>query len=201
MKPETQNSKLGTRNLKPEVFKVKTTLPIDIVTLGEDNSYHLFVSGTINDQDYDLLIDTGASHTIFDANLIPEIPANELDGKEIKSAGIHAGEVKSTIGRIKKFNMGDLKRVNWMVVLIDLTHINDLYKKYTSKCVAGLIGSEFLLQHKAIIDYKKRELVLRNIRQKNDHYSINSSITGTSRFGHSTGSERITSSAPEVSVV
>ena len=145
---------------------MKTTLPIDIVTLGEDNSYHLFVSGVINGQKYDLLIDTGASHTIFDATLIPEMPANERIDHEIQSAGIHAGELKSSLGHIKKFKLGDLKRVNWTVVLIDLTHVNDLYRKFTSKRVAGLIGSDFLLMHKAIIDYKKRELVLRNIKKK-----------------------------------
>ena len=145
---------------------MKTILPIDIVTLGdEDNSYHLFVRGAINDTEYDLLIDTGASHTIFDATLIPETPADEQTGHEIQSAGIHAGELKSSIGNINEFKLGDLKYVNWTVVLIDLTHVNDLYKKFTSKCVAGLIGSDFLLKHKAIIDYKKRELVLRNIRQ------------------------------------
>ena len=144
---------------------MKTTLPIDIVTLGEDNSYHLFVSGVINDLKCDLLIDTGASHTIFDAALIPEMPANERMDQEIQSAGIHAGEVKSSFGHIKKFKLGNLKRINWTVVLIDLTHVNDLYKKFTSKRVAGLIGSDFLLMHKAVIDYKKRELVLRNIKQ------------------------------------
>ena len=145
---------------------MKTTLPINIVTLGEDDSYHLFVSGEIDDRECDLLIDTGASHTIFDATLIPEVPADERADHEIQSAGIHAGELKTGIGRIKKFKLGDLKRVNWTVVLIDLTHVNDLYGKFTSKRVAGLIGSDFLLKHKAIIDYKKRELVLRNIRQK-----------------------------------
>ena len=145
---------------------MKTILPIDIVTLGEDNSFHLFVSSIIDGQKYDLLIDTGASHTIFDAALISEMPYNERIGKEIQSMGIHAGELKSSIGRIKKFKLGDLKRVNWTVVLIDLTHINDLYGKFTSKRVAGLIGSDFLLRHKAVIDYKKKELVLRNIKQK-----------------------------------
>ena len=38
-------------------------------------------------------------------------------------------------------------------------------EKFTDKRVAGLIGSDFLLKHKAIIDYKRRELVLRNIRK------------------------------------
>ena len=144
---------------------MKTTLPINIVALGEENSYHLFVSGVINGQKCDLLIDTGASHTIFDATLIPEAPAGKNAGFEIQSAGIHAGELKNSIGHIKQFKLGDLKRKNWTVVLIDLTHVNDLYQKFTDKRVAGLIGSDFLLKHKAIIDYKKRELVLRNIRQ------------------------------------
>jgi len=145
---------------------MKTILPIHIVTLGEDQSFHLFVSGSINDQIYDLLIDTGASHTIFDASLFPEAPADEIAGHDIQSAGIHAGELKSSIGFLKKFKLGDLKRKNWTVVLIDLTYINKLYQKFTDKRVAGLIGSDFLLKHKAIIDYKKQALVLRNIRKK-----------------------------------
>ena len=144
---------------------MKTILPIDIVTLGEDNSYHLFVSGVIDGRKYDLLIDTGASHTIFDATLIPETPLDETVHQEIQSAGIHAGELKSSIGHIKMFKLGDLERVNWTVVLIDLSHVNDLYRRFSDKRVAGLIGSDFLLKHKAIIDYKKRELVLRNIRE------------------------------------
>jgi len=144
---------------------MKTVLPIDIVTLGEDNSFHLFVSCKINGNNYDMLIDTGASHTIFDATIIPEIPVEETAGLNIQSAGIHVGELKTSFGRIKKFKLGDLKRSNWTVVLIDLTHVNELYKKFADKRVAGLIGSDFLLKHKAIIDYKKMKLVLRKTKR------------------------------------
>jgi len=142
---------------------MKTILPIEIVTLGDDSSYHLFVGGAINGQRCDLLIDTGASHTIFDATLIPEKPKDGTEKHEIQSAGIHAGELKSSIGQIKNFKLGDLENEDWIVVLIDLSHVNNLYKKYTDKRVAGLLGSDFLLKHKAIIDYKKKELTLRNI--------------------------------------
>jgi len=143
---------------------MKTIIPIDIVALGDGNSYHLFVSGIINDRKYDLLIDTGASHTIFDAKLIPEMPVDEFVEHEIQSAGIQAGELKSSIGHIKTFELGGLKRINWTVILIDLTHVNELYRKFTDKQVAGLIGSDFLLKHMAVIDYKKKTLLLRNIR-------------------------------------
>ena len=144
---------------------MKTVLPIEIVTIGEDNSYHLFVNGSINGRECDFLIDTGASHTIFDATLIPEAPDSEMQNHDIQSAGILAGELKSSIGMINHFKLGDLQRKDWMVVLIDLTHVNDLYKRFINKRAAGLIGSDFLLKHHALIDYKKSELVLRNIRK------------------------------------
>ena len=144
---------------------MKTTIPIDIVTLGTDNSFHLFVRGVINGATFDFLIDTGASHTIFDAGVVPEDTSGDWKNQTIQSSGIHDSELKTSIGRIKKFKLGDLKRVDWTVVLIDLTHVNNLYRKFTSKRVAGLIGSDFLLKHKAIIDYKKRKLTLRRIRK------------------------------------
>ena len=145
---------------------MRTIIPIEIVTLGDGESYHLLVSGVINDQNYDLLIDTGASHTIFDATLITEKFAGNMENHEIQSAGIQAGELKSSIGHIAKFELGDLKRTDWTVILIDLTHVNDLYKRYTDKRIAGLIGGDFLLKHLAVIDYKRKELLLRNIRSR-----------------------------------
>ncbi|MDR2038555.1 MAG: retroviral-like aspartic protease family protein [Bacteroidales bacterium] len=144
---------------------MKTTIPIEIVTLGEDNSFHLFVSGTINKKKCDLLIDTGASQTVFDASIIPEITEKKGIKQEIQSTGINAGELISSIGNIEKFKLGDLKRKNWKVVLIDLSHVNETYKRFSDKRVSGLIGSDFLLRHKAIIDYKRKELILRNIKQ------------------------------------
>jgi len=143
-----------------------TVIPIVIVALGDDDSYHLFINGEIDGKNCDLLIDTGASHTIFDANIISEISVNVNDVRKIESAGIQAGELNSSFGRIKEFKLGELRRKNWTVVLIDLTHVNNLYMKFTDKRVAGLIGSDFLLKHNAIIDYKRKELVLRNIRNR-----------------------------------
>ena len=140
---------------------MKTIVPIDIITLGEDNSYHLLTSGSINGVNYFFLIDTGASHTIFDSTLVPQVDETDSIYKEIQSAGIQSGELKSSIGRIKKFKIGQLKLTEWTVVLIDLSHINSLYKKFTNKSIAGLLGGDFLLKHQAIIDYKKKKLVLR----------------------------------------
>ena len=147
---------------------MKTVIPIDIVALGEKDSFHLFISGLINNRHYDLLIDTGASHTIFDATLVPALSDNEIEDYKIESAGISAGELDTGLGRISEFRLGDLMLKDWTVVLIDLSHVNSLYGKFTDKRIAGLIGSDFLLKYLAVIDYKKRELVLRFSKKKSN---------------------------------
>jgi hypothetical protein len=140
---------------------MKTIVPIEIVNLGDKSSHHLFVKGSINGKTYDLLLDTGASQTVFDLLLVPEMK-KKAGQPEIQSAGINVGELKTSFGSILKFKLGALRLKDWQVVRIDLSHVNETYKRFSSKQVAGLIGSDFLLRHQAIINYKKKHLVLRS---------------------------------------
>lgn len=128
----------------------------------DDNSFHLFVKGSVNGEACDFLIDTGASKSVFALNLVGEI----LDDKPvvepgIQSAGITAVNMESLNGFIREFRMGDFMVSEMKVVLIDLSSINELYVKVSSKSIWGLIGSDFLLNHKARIDYGKRLLTLK----------------------------------------
>jgi len=59
------------------------------------------------------------------------------------------------------FKLGKLKLKDFPVVLIDLEAINNLYRKVTGKEVHGLLGSDFLLEMNAVIDYSKASLILK----------------------------------------
>jgi hypothetical protein len=96
---------------------------------------------------------------VFDLSLVP--PAVDTEQKEIQSSGLLAGKMKTALGCIGKFRLGRLKHTNWQVVLIDLAHVNETYRRLSSKQVAGLIGSDFLLRYHAVINYRKMQLVLR----------------------------------------
>ena len=139
---------------------MKTVIPIDIVTLGDDNSFHIFISGIVDGNQCELLIDTGASFTIFDSRMIPEMPDDDNESQRIESASINPGDLKCSIGQINELILGSFKCRDRKIALIDLTHVNEMYKRFTHKRIAGLIGSDFLLEHNAVIDYKKRQLVL-----------------------------------------
>ena len=135
-------------------------IPVEIVEL-DKHSYHLFVEVFVNGQRCDMIIDTGASKTVFALNHINpmlEVPASIQSG--IQSAGINAGDLKSHQGVLRHFRIGDFFVAQFEIILIDLSSIDQIYSKLSSKSVWGLIGSDFLFKYKAKLDYGKRMLIL-----------------------------------------
>jgi hypothetical protein len=139
----------------------KYKIPINVIEL-DDKSFHLLIEVKINGLPVNLILDTGASRTVFDKSL----PGVKLKGKnsknpdEIHSAGIMAGSIDSQSAVVKSFKLGKLKLRKYKVVLIDLENINQLYLKVTGKRIHGLLGSDFLLEMNAVIDYSKASLIL-----------------------------------------
>ncbi|HKK82036.1 MAG TPA: aspartyl protease family protein, partial [Prolixibacteraceae bacterium] len=78
--------------------ETKYTIPIQLVEL-EDENYHIIIEGTLNNgKALQWVIDTGASKTVFDANLAEHFDADELEATEIQSAGIGEGRVDTQTG-------------------------------------------------------------------------------------------------------
>ncbi len=139
---------------------MKTNIPIEIIEL-EDASYHLMIEAKFNHKlSGNLIIDTGASKTVFDQNFVETFALNIEEIENQDSSGINAMITNAHIGIIDHFQVGKLKVENYQVLLLDLSHINHIYKKYSKKKIAGLIGSDFLVDHKAVINYGTKKLTL-----------------------------------------
>ena len=136
------------------------TIPLQLVEL-EDDNYHILVETTFkNSESGKWAIDTGASKTVFDINQRPHYRFSDLNNVEIKSAGLSEEQIDTRSGFISEMKMGELKLVDWPVAIIDLQYVNKLYSQFTNEVIFGLLGSDFLVQHKAIIDFKKLEIRL-----------------------------------------
>lgn len=136
-------------------------IPIEIVEL-DSSSFHLFVEGFINGQACSFIIDTGASKTVFALNhLQPILFQDTISQPDIQSAGISASSVESHTGTINQFQLGGFFLKNMDIILIDLTSIDELYQRFTTKSIWGLIGSDFLLTYKAKLDYGSKLLTLK----------------------------------------
>ncbi len=138
------------------------TIPITIVELEQDN-YHIMVSGIFADKSIGhWIIDTGASKTVFDKALTDYYHLIDTeDGAEMQSAGLGVDYIETRVGEIKSLTFENFKVKNLRAALIDLGHINELYSKYSSKTIYGLLGSDFLMKYQAVIDYRKQLLMLK----------------------------------------
>ena len=136
-------------------------IPIHVVELEEDN-YHLMITTKFEDRgEGTWVIDTGASKTVFDKSLSGYF--NVIDSEnngDMQSAGLGEETIATEVGEIAAVSMEGFFVENLRVALIDLTHINNLYEKYTDIKIYGLIGSDFLYKYNAVINYKTKELIL-----------------------------------------
>jgi hypothetical protein len=140
---------------------MKFIIPLELIELEEDN-YHLTVKSRFGNGEEGLwVIDTGASKTVFNIalnNFFDLVP--EEEEKIIRSAGIGSDQLDTVLGVLHPFSLGDFPISPLKVALFDLSHINSLYYHVVEKEICGLIGSDFLLEHKAMIDYSKLRLIL-----------------------------------------
>ena len=124
-------------------------IPLHIIELEHDN-YHILIEGNFEDETPSFwIIDTGASKTVLDSNLTEFYADVESDNEEdYQSAGINQGMLDTSVGKIHFLRFGEFKIVNQKVALIDLNHVNEIYEKYTSYKIAGLLGGDILMQYK-----------------------------------------------------
>lgn len=141
-------------------FTMKTELPLKIKSL-DDEGYHLFITARINGKLVNLLVDTGASKTVFDLNRIERFADKGLikDHAQL-STGLGTNSMKSHQLEIKKIKLGACVLLNYDCFLLDLSHVNASYHQLRQKPIDGVLGSDLLVKLKAKIDYSNSKLTL-----------------------------------------
>jgi hypothetical protein len=140
---------------------MKIKIPLQVTELEEDN-FHLIATSVFADKTTGYwVVDTGASKTVFDKNLKDRYVVSEEESDQLHTAGIGEKPIETTLAHLKPFSFGKLKVENLKVALLDLTHINKLYSRATNLKICGLLGGDFLMKHQAVVDYKKKVLVLK----------------------------------------
>jgi len=137
-------------------------IPFKLIELEHDN-YHILLEGHFNDgSTANWIIDTGASKSVLDNNLTAFFETIESDNDDdYQSAGINQGMMETSVGKISYLAFGSLEITDQKVALIDLKHVNEIYSKYTSCHIAGLLGGDILMQYRCLIDYERQIIQFR----------------------------------------
>ena len=139
-------------------LKSKNFIRIPLV-LTETN--HFEVLAKINGISGRFILDTGASNTCIG---IDKIEFFDLisEATEIKAAGAGATEMETLVSNKNKVQLGSWKKKKQKIVLFDLVHVNEALTAHNTLPVDGIIGADILKKGKAIIDYDKKCLYLKN---------------------------------------
>lgn len=135
-------------------------LPLTIFSI-EDDGYHAKVIIEVNGKEACMILDTGASRTVFDENEITNfIGDNFIQENDRLSSGLGTSTMASKKVVIDEMKLGKIKIENYDATILDLTHVNQSYHKLGLTKVVGILGGDILNDYKAIIDYGNKELKL-----------------------------------------
>ncbi len=143
-------------------------VPLKLISLDQDGC-HLMLKARINNRVARLILDTGASKTVFDQHKIRHFLKDEhLRKNEHLSTGLGTNKMVTHVVTLKKFSLGKLTIRDFQMVLLDLKHIGQSYELLGLPAVDGVLGGDLLREFGGVIDYGRMELKLTvsSIRKK-----------------------------------
>lgn len=146
-------------------YGMKITLPIDACEI-ERKNYHLFIELIIDNKPCRLLIDTGASKTVFDKERVLQfVKEKRIKKHESKSIGLGAEAMETQAATLKHIQISKALLSKWKVAILPIAHVNETYQQLGIPTIDGVLGSDFLMKYDTIISFKKRKLTL-NVKIK-----------------------------------
>ena len=129
--------------------------PLKILQL-EQGDYHTLLNGSVAGEKIRIVLDTGASHSCVDKSFVSQLfPDREMEKNEGVNAGIGGTDFEVLVTDLPDFKIGHYhQKLMRNVAVIDFAHINMAYEALHLKPVQMILGNDFCVNHKAIIDYE-----------------------------------------------
>jgi hypothetical protein len=128
------------------------------ITELEQGDYHTLLNGSVAGEKIRIVLDTGASHSCIDKQFVSQLfPDREMEKNEGVNAGIGGMGFEVLVTDLPDFKIGHYHLKNMQnIAVIDFSHINAAYKALHLKPVQMILGNDFCIKHKAIINYEQK---------------------------------------------
>ncbi len=138
----------------------ETRVPLELVNL-HDDGFHLLVEVVVFGQAFNVVLDTGASKTVFDKTVIEQhMKDAELMVSDRLSTGLGTNNMESHTIILPVLKIGKFKIKNFEAAVLDLSTISHAYSSLNLPPVIGVLGGDILMRYQAVINYKKLHLKL-----------------------------------------
>ncbi len=127
------------------------------------DGYHLMLTVSVNEQKALMVLDTGASRTVFDDTQLKKyLKKNQPRQHASLSTGLGTNSMESKVYKLELLSLGKIEIKNFNAVVLDLSHINESYAEHQVKPILGVLGCDVLKKLKAVIDLEKKELTIKS---------------------------------------
>lgn len=120
----------------------------------------IFVDCYIDKKKAILLIDTGATNSIFDSNAVV-FSEHKLEENDAECHSLNSSDISILSGVIDEFKIGKFTISMKTAVFSSLNYVNNVFLENNISIISGILGSDFLKKYKAIIDFEKKILTLK----------------------------------------
>ncbi|NJB71007.1 hypothetical protein GGR42_001469 [Saonia flava] len=121
---------------------------------------HFEIEAKINGVTGRFILDTGASNTCVGLDKLKFFNLSSKESK-VKAAGAGATDMETQISTKNLIEIGKWNKKKLKIVLFDLVHVNTALTTHNALPVDGIIGADVLKKGKAIIDYGKCHVYLK----------------------------------------
>lgn len=137
-------------------------IPFEILNLQGDG-YHILVDVVLLGKAYKMVLDTGASKTVLDKQMLLQngITEEELAHTDIVSTGLGTNSMQSFTLTLPELHIGSWSTKQFTAAVLDLSAINYAYEQMDLPAVMGVLGGDILYGYGAKINYRTTTLSLR----------------------------------------
>lgn len=130
------------------------------IPLKKINSNHFEVIAKVNGIKGTFILDTGASNSCIGTDSVSHFKL-KVKKSEVKAAGAGATGMLTQIAEGYPLNIGEwsIRKVDFVV--FDLGHVNEALQIAEADAVNGIIGTDVLKESRAVIDYGRNCLYLK----------------------------------------
>ena len=139
----------------------KYKLPLEVVDLQGDG-FHLLVEVVVFGQIFKAVLDTGASKSAFDLEIVSSLasPDQIIHVPDHHAIGLGTTTMERYLVICPKLKLGKLIIKNYEAPVFDLSAIKFAYEKLNLPPVIGVLGGDILMQYYGVINYQKLQLTL-----------------------------------------
>lgn len=139
----------------------KYKIPLEVVDLQGDG-FHLLVEVVVFGQIFKAVLDTGASKSAFDFEIISGLASQDqiIHVPDHHAIGLGTTTMERYLVVCPKLKLGKLTIKNYEAPVFDLSAIKFAYEKLNLPPVIGVLGGDILMQYQGVINYQKLKLTL-----------------------------------------